>query len=587
MAKPNDKPVLDEQTLAKLLEAAYVLQEHNRELQNAGLIPELKKNSLEAKEKPPVAPRRDTPQTQNAEPASKHDYSFTLAQIVETQHQIQVRHLELENAMALVTERLTSLAKAGGAAIAILNGKKAVYRAASGLMTLPAGTEIPLEKALCVCCLRTGHVLRCADVNPEFLVDGEECQRRGIQSLIAVPIYHNGEIAGGLELYYPSVHAFAEQDVHTCQLMAGLVTEAMARNEEATSRKSLATERAMMMEALEKLKPNLAALVDSVAPKGSALRAVGAAGSSHFCHECGHELVGEEQFCGKCGSPHSRNNGASGSQDSAASRLRVQEALKNAASVQPAHLNLSHESTHLNLDHDLSNKQPGGLIEEQLPNLFAELELPVEAADSKTTDSMGSAETVATELENSPKPGPAIQLQAGEEAADETSPETTALARTEPHLDWSSAASARNFLEQLAAERGGALTRFWNTRRGDIYLAIAVLLVACVIRWGIWSSHSVNATGTPNAAAAAHRKPAPDADLSLFDQMLIGLGLAEAPPPPENKGNPDTQVWVDLHTALYYCPGADLYGKTPKGKFTTQREAQLDQFEPAYRKACD
>ena len=49
--------------------------------------------------------------------------------------------------------------------------------------------------------------------------------------------------------------------------------------------------------------------------------------------------------------------------------------------------------------------------------------------------------------------------------------------------------------------------------------------------------------------------------------MLISLGLAEPPPAPEYKGNPETQVWIDLHTALYYCPGADLYGKTPKGKF--------------------
>jgi hypothetical protein len=87
--------------------------------------------------------------------------------------------------------------------------------------------------------------------------------------------------------------------------------------------------------------------------------------------------------------------------------------------------------------------------------------------------------------------------------------------------------------------------------------------------------------------AAAHRKSAPDADLSALDRMLIRLGLAEAPPTPEYKGNPDVQVWVDLHTALYYCPGSDLYGKTPKGQFTSQRNAQLDQFEPASRKSCD
>jgi len=38
----------------------------------------------------------------------------------------------------------------------------------------------------------------------------------------------------------------------------------------------------------------------------------------------------------------------------------------------------------------------------------------------------------------------------------------------------------------------------------------------------------------------------------MFEKMLVSVGLAEAPERPEYKGNPDTQVWVDLHTALYY-----------------------------------
>jgi len=46
-------------------------------------------------------------------------------------------------------------------------------------------------------------------------------------------------------------------------------------------------------------------------------------------------------------------------------------------------------------------------------------------------------------------------------------------------------------------------------------------------------------------------------------------------------------VWIDVHHALYYCPGADLYGKTPQGKIASQHDAQLDQFEPASRKVCD
>jgi hypothetical protein len=135
------------------------------------------------------------------------------------------------------------------------------------------------------------------------------------------------------------------------------------------------------------------------------------------------------------------------------------------------------------------------------------------------------------------------------------------------------------------------MERFWNSRRGDFYLAVAVILIGVVMRWGIWSNNSVGATAGGSRSAipgASHRrKPAPGVDLSMFEKLLVSLGLAEAPEQPEYKGNPDTQVWVDLHTALYYCPGSDLYGKTEKGKLTSQRNAQLDQFEPAYRKACD
>jgi hypothetical protein len=97
------------------------------------------------------------------------------------------------------------------------------------------------------------------------------------------------------------------------------------------------------------------------------------------------------------------------------------------------------------------------------------------------------------------------------------------------------------------------------------------------------TSHGTTASGSANR----HKPPAPDADLSTFDKLLIGLGLAEAPEAPVYRGNPETQVWIDLHTALYYCPGSDLYGKTAKGRLSSQRDAQLDQFEPANRKPCD
>lgn len=46
------------------------------------------------------------------------------------------------------------------------------------------------------------------------------------------------------------------------------------------------------------------------------------------------------------------------------------------------------------------------------------------------------------------------------------------------------------------------------------------------------------------------------------------------------------RVWVDLSTGLYYCPGSDMYGKTRKGHFITERDALLQHFESALRHPC-
>jgi putative methionine-R-sulfoxide reductase with GAF domain len=584
VSEKKDKPVYDEQTLADLLEAAYVLQEHNRRLQqetDAHIESPAQPDPEKLIASPaPFPPATVAPEIAVAEVSeiSKDDYTPTLAQIVETQHQIQKRHLELNAAMSLVAERVTEIAHGGGAAIAIVDGKKVGYQAVAGIMTLPQGTEVPLDTALCAASLKTGHVIRCAHLNTEFLLDPKECNRRSIRSLIVVPVYHNGGIAGALELYYTRSEAFTEQDVHTCQLMAGLITEALARADELSWKKSLANERAVMLEALEKLKPNLAALMDASASQKSVVKTADARPASSpsassevrsVCSKCGNQLVGEEQFCGKCGLPRSGDYEPPNMQSKVASLWHMQEAMKKQETA--------------DAEDGTAEELLASLIKKPISETFAspgirnDTPLPSKNPPDALVDGEQNAGHMVR-FENAADP----LITDSEEVAEDG--EATAT-KTEGVADWSSAATARDFLERLASRPGG-LTRFWNKRRGDVYLAIAVILVGCVIVGGTWSDHSVGASGN-QSTAAAHRKAAPDSDLSFFDRMLISLGLAEAPEPPESKGNPDTQVWVDLQTALYYCPGADLYGKTPKGKFATQRDAQLDQFEPASRKACN
>lgn len=583
VSEEKHKPVHDEQTLGKLLEAAYVLQEHNREMLRLELRLGQKRDQVVAEDRA-YSPEGPSPQGKSPETSAPSDNTSTLARIVETQHQIQFRRLEFESALKLVADRVREMTNATGAAISIIERKSVRYRAVAGRSTPSSGSIVPLDKAMFAPCLRTGEVFRCKNASAESLLDTDECKRRGIQSLIAVPVFHDGGVAGGLELYYSSRDAFTEQNVHTCQLMAGLVAEALVREEEAAWKKSLASERAAMLEALEKLQPNLAALVERPGAKStSSPEKVPTAVPHHSCRKCGHQLVAEEQFCGQCGTPRAGDYEAPDMQSKVASMWHMQESQKKGVSSEAA--KNSWEKPARRLDAFQPESSLARSLEQQIPELFtsSDLDLPDEGGEQVEN----TAPVMMQEIASDKYEDPSVEA---DESSTESLDGSQALTKPvpKPPADWSSAASARAFLEQLASsKRTGRLLHFWNAHRGDIYLGIAVILVACVVRWGLWSNHPVKATATPAAATATHRKPAPDPGLSFFDRVLIQLGLAEAPEPPPDKGNPGVQVWVDLRTALYYCPGTDLYGKTPQGKFTTQREAQLDQFEPAYRKACN
>jgi putative methionine-R-sulfoxide reductase with GAF domain len=562
------KPVLDQQTFERLLEAAHVLQEHNRGMRELEERVESRSAKLREQESANQAPP-DRSKAKSEETSHAYsDYTLTLAEIVEAQRQIQMRHLELDKAMAVVAESVARITGASGAAIAILEGSTVRYRAGAGAPALPLGTEVPLEKAVCAASLRTGQVIRSEDVSLEFLFDPETCRPRGIVSLSVVPIYREDEIVGALELYFDKTHGFAEQDIHTCQLMAGLVTEAIARDAEVTLKKSMAAERSSMLAAIERLQPNLAAWAEgqTAASTSPGTGASSAAATKLTCWKCGNKLLAEEQFCGKCGAPQANDAGPSSMQSQLAAASQL---LQNGAGA------------------SATTFASGAAPDEELMGLVVASkpgsEAGIEEANARYTLSEASSSSLQELEESNSLSAPSFAASATEDA--KAQPPSR-----ESHTVWTSAARARDFLESLTASgTPSAIVRFWRSRRGDFYLAVAVILVGAVIRWGIWSSHSVGATGRGTAVSGSTRgrQSAPEPDLSAFDKLLISLGLAEAPEAPEYKGNPDTPVWVDLHTALYYCPGSDLYGKTSQGKLATQRDAQLDQFEPANRKACD
>lgn len=51
-------------------------------------------------------------------------------------------------------------------------------------------------------------------------------------------------------------------------------------------------------------------------------------------------------------------------------------------------------------------------------------------------------------------------------------------------------------------------------------------------------------------------------------------------------GNPEVRVWVNTVTGVYHCPGSRWYGKTKRGEYMSQAEAQKKGYRPAYGKVC-
>ena len=555
MSSSSDKsrgPVLDEATFQKLLAAAYVLQEHHDQTQK------------------PSAPAAKT-----ENPDADSDTSI-LAQIVETQHEIQSGHLDLDGTTNLVMDRILRITGAQGAAIGILDKDKLVYRAARGILSGQIGKAVRPEASLSSSTIQHDLIVRCPDAGTDFRVNPEITKRLGIGSLISVPVLHNGKTGGALELAFAKVDAFHDQDVRTCQLMAGLVTETLTRTTEEEWRKGLAAERASMLEVLEKIKPQLARLANTPQAALTLSPSEPVTTEEERCQHCGAELSPGEVFCGACGTSRS-----SESRNDLQSKWATLWNLKKAS------------------DGAVSSTAEDSVVKPVGGSEFAAM-----------PDGLGtSGNEIATQLGSSASSIPANVT--------ESSTESQGLVPATPPQDRSSAAATELIAESAAiVPRKPAEGRVWlrsiavsppalqlrafwqksapflRAHRGDLALGASFVLFLVTIVWAISSDHpttsadSGTAGATVNAPTKVRKRPAPP-KLSVFEQFLVSTGLAEAPPPPSYSGNPNIPVWVDVHTALYYCPGADLYGKTPQGRIASQRDAQADQFEPASRRVCD
>ncbi len=552
VAADKRNPYFDEDAFQQLLAAAYVIQQQN-DLEKAAPL----RDSLPARPEPGPGPDE------------------TLAIIADTQEMLRSLPYDRTAAANLVAERLQKITHANGIAIAVERDGQLEYCAALGTSAAMAGSSIAITSSPSA-----------AENSPDSDEDRGSNSSSAVQvegNTIALPLTCQGKVSGILEVRFNHADSIHENEMTACQLMAGLMTEALGRAADLEWKRALATERATMLEALERIMPQLERLAGEAPPEANpahsfAREALDApldlnaslhalnlgmapqglentlrARVAHDCATCGNSLGMGERFCGKCGAP----------------RSEVPDLEKDLSNNSLPEEN--HQPSSAGVDGE--QKLPEDGVSSEFPGM-SDFLLPQDSAQGATPVDQ-SLVSMRGDVPLSPRP-----LTEGIKLADKVESGSGDSLVVQVHPDsaspWNSSQRTRRWLESLKADSPGGM---WLARqRANVYVAVAVtLLVVAIMGWGMRS---------PEVLQAQSKNPA-QPSLTLFEELLVKLNLAEVTPPPSTAGNPNTQVWVDLHHALYYCPGSDLYGKTAGGKFTTQRDAQLDQFEPAERKNCN
>lgn len=542
VAKTQSIPHLDESTFQQILQAAYIIQQHSDTQNPAALI---------------------------VDPES------SLALIADTQELLHSQHYDIASAARLVLERLTKITQARGLAIALVSNEQLTYCAAVGNLSSLAGQSGPIATDVSEFLRKEEVLQRGPDDSRSDLLEKRD------KAPVFFSIYCDGRIAALLQLSFPKSESIQKHEIRSCQLMAGLLGESISRAADVELKESMEAERATMLAALERLRPQLQRLAEEPPEESTgaatpalppevtaklshlssateddsqlsedALKAVLSdpafaeivnRGLSTTCSDCGAEFTDGEKFCGKCGNPLSHEG----------SSLLGETADSHAA------------------NDDGNETLPLNPIGNHISDMVREFPLP--AADKPDMQPAGGATAIDgnTALAIAPQTND-LEIAEGQDHSElQLVPEPE---KSEDGSQWTSATKTRQWLDSVKPADSGWLAK----HGGDVSVATAALVLVLVI-FG-WNSRP--------AARPVPKAPS-QPSLSLFERLMVNLGVAEAPAAPIPLGNPNVQVWEDLHTGLYYCPGAELYGKTSGGKLTNQRDAQLDQFEPAARKTCD
>ena len=485
-------PVLDEGSFQRLLEAAYVVQQHN--------------DTLRARE-------------------GRLETSQVLAQIAEIQSLARTCSLDIAGVCALAVDRLRKMTDAAGVSIGLVTEGNLDCVAETGVPAKLAGSSLASHSIVATERLKSGEIFESDNAESDIRLDVALCREQKTGSLIAAPVHRFGELSGLVEARWEHAKAFQKGDSRACRLVAELITttlegtsasDAIALAGSASAEFSTdSAPAATFVPRADKAEPKEA---ESLHPEESDDEL------PDRCRVCGKVFGADEVFCGNCSLPRLAAVPTTGLQSKWASMWYMQQA------------------------HDA--RQPG----QENSRTAVRWLVPTESKPAAPTSPAAAPTPPPAEITRSvwTRPGDSSAGDSKRFSTESIAIDLDALVETEK----------KGVLEHVSHPIGAL---------GRHPFAAGIGALAMFLMLSLWAF-----------------SPAPgNRQITRLESILVELGLAEVPSPASSaRGRPDARVWVDVHTALYYCEGSELYGKTPEGRFTTQREAQQDQFEPASQDFC-
>jgi len=171
--------------------------------------------------------------------------------LVAIQRSITTGELDVDQTMGLIADRARNIANATGIAIALLKADQLVYRAASGSAASYVGQQETAVLSVSAHKSPRREILRVENAHTDARIEAAVCRQFGASSLLILPIYQAGDVAGVLEVFFSEAHIFHDPEVEMYQLMTGLVERAMFRGMRLDQKESLAIQLATVPHPIE------------------------------------------------------------------------------------------------------------------------------------------------------------------------------------------------------------------------------------------------------------------------------------------------------------------------------------------------